>query len=451
MKRFLFTRIEVWVLCLVMILGLSGLIAFGGLVLLREWGSSFAGVIGRAAHSVAELPLVLKRINEPDSRVCRWSKRFDAIPSGWSFGEAGRPGALDGYVLLSRIDGNRQRAVVELVDLSDMAVVHTWLPNVEELLAVVKELPENAEKLNWARPYFRFVHPFIHSDGGLTIKNHDSPLIRTDACSRPLWAFSKSVFSHSTEVDANGDYWLVAHPDLKPDSRWAEPFSNDSLARVSADGHLVELIDLAEVFESLGHFGRLFPVNQYIDDPLHLNDIQPVLKDGPHWKKGDLFLSLREPSIIMLYRPSSDEILWMKDGPWLKQHDVDILDDHRISVFSNNTRNYGSGTRVEDAVDVMIYDFSNGEVTMPWRESFRRLDIETSFEGLAQLLPDGNLMVEETHSGRLLIMDKDGAVLGQFLNRADDGQVYVMAWSRYIEPTVGDALVKVLQKVDCNG
>jgi hypothetical protein len=81
----------------------------------------------------------------------------------------------------------------------------------------------------------------------------------------------------------------------------------------------------------------------YNDDPTHLNDIQPVLADGPYWKKGDLFVSLRNISSIMLYRPSTDQIVWMKRGPWLSQHDVDILDDHRISVYDNNVQDRGAG------------------------------------------------------------------------------------------------------------
>ena len=61
-------------------------------------------------------------------------------------------------------------------------------------------------------------------------------------------------------------------------------------------------------------------------------------KDGPYWRKGDLFLSLRSPSTVMLYRPATNKVIWRKDGPWSKQHDVDILDDHRISIFNNNGR-----------------------------------------------------------------------------------------------------------------
>ena len=60
-------------------------------------------------------------------------------------------------------------------------------------------------------------------------------------------------------------------------------------------------------------------------DPIHLNDIQPVNFDGGFWKKGDVFLSLRHQSMILLYRPSTNEIIWKGTGPFFLQHDVDIL------------------------------------------------------------------------------------------------------------------------------
>jgi hypothetical protein len=54
----------------------------------------------------------------------------------------------------------------------------------------------------------------------------------------------------------------------------------------------------------------------------------------------DLFLSLpRSSSNVILYRPATNKVIWRKDGPWSRQHDVDILDNHRISIFNNN----GSG------------------------------------------------------------------------------------------------------------
>ena len=102
------------------------------------------------------------------------------------------------------------------------------------------------------------------------------------------------------------------------------------------------------------------------DDPTHLNDIQPVLDDGPYWKKGDLFLSLRNISTVMLYRPSTDEILWIKRGPWIAQHDVDILDDHRISIYDNDVEARAPGKPyIAGTSQVMVYDFATRKISLP--------------------------------------------------------------------------------------
>ena len=54
---------------------------------------------------------------------------------------------------------------------------------------------------------------------------------------------------------------------------------------------------------------RIFSQDSFKSDPTHLNDIQPVLKDGPYFKKGDLFLSLKFLSMVILYRPETNKII----------------------------------------------------------------------------------------------------------------------------------------------
>ena len=50
--------------------------------------------------------------------------------------------------------------------------------------------------------------------------------------------------------------------------------------------------------------------NDYEKDPIHLNDIQPINVDGEFWSKGDVFLSIRNQSMVLLYRPSTNKIIW---------------------------------------------------------------------------------------------------------------------------------------------
>ena len=56
---------------------------------------------------------------------------------------------------------------------------------------------------------------------------------------------------------------------------------------------------------------------KFTKDPIHLNDIQPVNFNGDYWEKGDVFLSLRNQSMIVLYRPSTNQIVWKTQGPFI--------------------------------------------------------------------------------------------------------------------------------------
>ena len=78
-------------------------------------------------------------------------------------------------------------------------------------------------------------------------------------------------------------------------------------------------------------------VGEFEYDRIHLNDIEPILKDGPFWKKGDVFLSIRDQSMIVLFRPTTNKILNVIQGPFNMQHDIDIISDEEIMFFNNNS------------------------------------------------------------------------------------------------------------------
>jgi hypothetical protein len=194
----------------------------------------------------------------------------------------------------------------------------------------------------------------------------------------------------------------------------------------------------------------LFTIDMYRDDAVHLNDIQPVLADGPYWKKGDVFLSLRNLSTLMLYRPSTDEIVWMKRGPWTSQHDIDILDDHRIGVYDNAIEDRGLGPYFPfGASQVMVYDFATDKVSMPLQKAMESNKVRTWMEGLFASLPGGLTMIEDSIEGRIIIFRPDGRVAAEFFNRASDGFRYHLGWSRYVEKAKGDVILHNLSKVRC--
>ena len=114
------------------------------------------------------------------------------------------------------------------------------------------------------------------------------------------------------------------------------------------------------------------------------------------------------------------------------QHDVDILDDHRISIFNNNAYLFYNGRKVDGNSEVVVYDFNTNSSSKYFDESLKQYDLSTSNQGLNQILDNGDLFIEEQNSGRLLYFNKDASLQWQYLNRADNGNIYFLNWSRIL-------------------
>ena len=152
------------------------------------------------------------------------------------------------------------------------------------------------------------------------------------------------------------------------------------------------------------------------------------------WKKGDLFLSLRNLSMIMLYRPSTNKVLWYQQGPWIYQHDVNIISENDISIFNNNLNL--EKNKVKNNNETLIYNFLNNKTSNPYKKAYEINKIATPEAGLSVILKNGDIFVEETLNGRLLRMDKNGKIIWQYINRLKNNKLYILSWSRYLNNEV---------------
>ena len=62
--------------------------------------------------------------------------------------------------------------------------------------------------------------------------------------------------------------------------------------------------------------------------------------------------------------------------------------------------------------------------------------------GRSQILPNGDLFIEETDFGRTLYFDSDGSLRWTHVNRADNGNVYGIGWSRILYTPESIKIVK---------
>ena len=426
-------KIELWVLFLAGLLSL--LLAIGTGVLVRQElvGSAKLGIASKVALFLAEIPVNLKRIVLLQNSVDLFieEQRFPNV-SGFQ----GKPLEEETYLLLSKYDGNTKKSVVELVDLRSFEVKKTWRPDIDKINESVDTSQPEFENLkrddNTKRS--RIFHPFLTEDGGLIFNG--PPMVKIDKNSQLVWQNQEDAFHHSIEQDQEGNFWTPTHVypyqlDKKYVGLEFDNYLDDAITKVSADGEILFQKSVTNIFiENNFMFFDLQSNNHFDRDPIHLNDIQPVLTDGPHWKRGDLFLSLRHQSMIILYRPSTNKIIWKGAGHTAEQHDVDILDDHRISIFNNNAWATFDGEKVDGSNEVVIYDFKTDSYSKYLNESLKQYDVRTLTEGRSQILDNNDLYIEEQNFGRILYFNKDASLQWQYVNRADDENVYQVSWSR---------------------
>ena len=437
--------VPLWLLLLICWLGLVIMILFGSMVLkppkpawLRDAVLGLAGVpalVGRATHRATEVPHPYAGGHLPKDPQGLWRN-------------AAQPFTDPGYVLLTAFDEGLKRPVVRLMRLSDGAVVHQYAP---DIAAVNRRSTFTSALIDLKRDrnvtLNLMMHPLLMPDGGI-VSHDSSPLARFDACGKLEWMID-GIFHHSVERDATGNIWAsFRYPQAKiPDV--GPLFDDEGFMQVSPEGKPLFTARIADVLDANG-LGWLWRSHPYTDDPFHLNDVQPVLTSGKYWQKGDLFLSLRNLSLIMLYRPSTSKVLWWRVGPWAMQHDVSVIDDHRISVFDNNWRVAWPEGEVDGTNRVAVYDFATNQVTFPMDKVMRGLKIDTRAQGRATPLPGGDFMIEETERGRLLRASPDGTIRWLYTSATPDKKRLQLRWSRYLDPQTDMTAISQAQGAKCN-
>jgi hypothetical protein len=173
-------------------------------------------------------------------------------------------------------------------------------------------------------------------------------------------------------------------------------------------------------------FNKISPSN---NDLIHINDIQPVIKSTNFAIVGDLFLSFRHLSTVIHYRPSIDSILWRSTGPWLHQHDVDILNDDMIGIYNNN--NIREGKFLKNTYsNITTYNFKTRKYGFIHKQIFKNLKIQ-SFQGSRfEILDNGNLFVEDSPNGSYYLISNEGNLICSKNFPFDKKNIVVGSWAR---------------------
>ena len=283
-----------------------------------------------------------------------------------------------------------------------------------------------------------------------TISNVGVPIMKMDAEGNLLWMHEK-LGHHSTEMDADSLIWFCSLAACDTCRYYV-----GEIAQMNTDGKVLFTKTLASIFQDnpnhkpiqnwqdyhlLNYLTRRETVDFY-----HLNDIQPVLRDGPYWKEGDLFLSCRNISTVFLYRPSENKIIWSKKGPWTFQHDVEILNDSTITIFDNNYtmgESYFLGGRKqkypesltleydENQSRIIAYDFGKDTLYTLFDSMIDEYGIYTATQGRFKWFKEQEVAyLEDTESSVFYFFDtKEGKTYPCAVPASVDGKLHFMQWN----------------------
>ncbi len=316
------------------------------------------------------------------------------------------------YLLVSKYFLDESVFKLQLIDVLENSIIHTW-PH--------KQFSKNLTGEGGPGRY-TFEHSMLLDNGDALITTGGGPILRVDPCGKKIWE-NDLITHHSIEVDRSKNIWTPIYLSDEKKIHGQILQYHDGIANIDIkNGNTIYTKSLVEILIENNLFDLIG--NSYIGkDPLHLNDIEPVLNDGPNWKKDDLFLSLRNISLVILYRPSTNKIIWYKSGPWRHQHDVDILSDTKIGIFNNNTElNLKS---VNKNSEIITYDFRDKSIEKIFESAFKKHKIRTYYEGLFEKINDNSVYIEEQENGRIIKADNEGTIIWEYVW---DAQV---KWSRF--------------------
>tara|TARA_Y100000816_G_scaffold279349_1_gene251534 strand:- start:2363 stop:3700 length:1338 start_codon:yes stop_codon:yes gene_type:complete len=416
---------------LVLVLSIIASIFFGSILRHHYVGGTSLPFLQKFAVIIAEMPVNIKKmitnrttnLTKPEKLTKhKDKKRFN------QFIEKKRNALL----VLPRYDHSLNSSIVNIIDLNEFEVIHTYKHNINEMHDLVKNTKEFPRlKIDKDPIRFLYRHPLILKDGSLVSDSDYSVEFKIDFCSNLVWINDEETFHHSKMLDHQNNIWVAGQ--LRPFSKHIKEnvrndpnFRDDAILKINDEGKILYKKSVAEILIENKMIDKSFFLQRY--DPIHLNDIEPALYDSEYWKKGDVFLSPRYLSAIIHFRPSNNKVINYIKGPFAQQHDIDIISNKEISIFNNN--NFITDNEYSE---ILIYNFETNKFRKLFNDMLKKDNFKTESEGLSHIFNDGALMVEEQNHGRIVLYNNEGEKEWEFVNKDKNGDIGFISWSRVIE------------------
>lgn len=313
-----------------------------------------------------------------------------------------------------------------LIDMQGK-VLHEWgLPFSaiwNETADVVNPVPDD-------QAYWRDVELFPNGDLLVVFHGSDQTpygygLAKINKDSEVLWSYLGHVH-HDVAVGEDGRVYTISQhiqqqsidglPELDP------PILEETIVVFSPEG---EKIKEVSVFEAIAKTPfrsamKVAETDNYTGDYFHVNDVEPIgadpAQEWPFAEEGQLLVSIRDLSALAVIDLDDETVVWFARGPWLLQHDSDILEGGKVMLF-DNVGDFANGGRSR------VLEFDPVTYEVAWRYgSTAEEEFFSPWAGSQQSLPNGNVLITEATKGRLIEVTPQGDVVWEYFSEAaEDG------------------------------
>jgi hypothetical protein len=323
------------------------------------------------------------------------------------------------------VSGHAPEAV--LMDM-DGAVLHRWR---HDFLESFPELASRAGKPDAA--FWRRAHLF--DNGDLLAIHEGLGMLKLDRESKLIWARAHPVHHDFRVLPDGGIVALTRVAHVNPTVSERTPILEDYVSFLDPDGVELRRVSLLDCYENAGDdhdwraAARTFWTKERTrrlasnpGDIFHTNAVRVL--DGslaerlPAFAAGNLLLSMCHLDGIAVVDPGQERVVWSLNGVFGLQHDPTILADGHLMVFDNNWRPHRSRVVILDPLDgETVWEYGVAQ-----DETFHSRTCGTAAE-----LPNGNLLITSSDSGRAFEITRDGEIVWEFYNpqRAGDRNEYV--------------------------
>jgi hypothetical protein len=279
--------------------------------------------------------------------------------------------------------------------------------------------------------------PGTHVNGAALLDNGDLVfnfehlgLVRMDPSGSVVWRLPYQTH-HSVRRADDGNLWvcgqkerseaLAQFPTLVP------PFVEDTLLVVSPDGKILKEWSVPELLRANGRQGLLCLASQdnfstaVSGDVTHLNHVEPfpATMQGAFFEAGDVLVSLRNINTVFVFDSRTNAIKFLCTGLFVRQHDPHFVDGRTLSVFDNN--NVGPASAPPQSRIVLVS--APDQAVKTYFAGTPKQPFFTPILGRHQWLPNGDLLITDSCSGRAFELNKNLEVIWWYINYVDEETV----------------------------